>query len=63
MSLILEDEIRRLALIEARNLVAAGFTVEQAAAQACHGHWVEQREWVEKELRIAMREVFGKSNR
>lgn len=59
MSLNLEEEIRRLALLEARKLVAQGHTVQEAVAQACRGNWSYQRDWVECELHKTMKEVFG----
>ena len=50
MSLNLDKEVRRIALLEARKFIARGLTVEQAVARACKGNWAYQSEGVKMEL-------------
>lgn len=42
----LDKEVARLALLDARELMAAGASPEEAAALACRGAWAEWRDWV-----------------
>lgn len=62
MSLNLDEEVRRLALMEARKYVAQGSTIDEAVTQACRGGWTYQQKWVRKELQKIMREAFGKKS-
>jgi hypothetical protein len=55
----LDEEIRRIALLEARKFVAQGLAIEQAVAQACKGNWAYQCDGVKTELHNAMKDAFG----
>jgi hypothetical protein len=55
----LDEEIRRIALLEARKFVAQGLAIEQAVAQACKGNWAYQCDGVKTELHKTMKEAFG----